>query len=193
MKKLSRETEIKLRLANVAVARRSLRRLGFRAVQGRHLERNLLFDAPRNELQRTKRMLRLRTAGRRAWLTFKGPASGDSRFKVRREVETELSKPERARAILEALGFRVVFRYEKYRTVFAAKGALKQGEVMLDETPIGDFLELEGSAHWIRRVAKSLGRQAGEFIAADYGALYRAWCRRAGRRPGDMVFRLRKG
>jgi adenylate cyclase class 2 len=60
---------------------------------------------------------------------------------------------------------------------------------MLDETPIGNYLELEGNPAWIRRLAGRLGAEPREFITKDYGALYAEWCRRRGRKMTDMIFR----
>ena len=90
-------------------------------------------------------------------------------------------------AFLKGLGYEPVFRYEKYRTEFTRPG--HAGAVMLDETPIGDYLELEGSPRWIERTARALGKSPAEFITASYGALYREHCQARGAVPGNMVFR----
>ena len=42
----------------------------------------------------------------------------------------------------------------------------------LDETPIGDFLELEGERRAIDRSARLLGYGPADYIARSYGALY---------------------
>jgi adenylate cyclase class IV len=89
--------------------------------------------------------------------------------------------------ILSALGYLPVFRYEKFRTTYALPGisALK---IELDETPMGTYLELEGSVAGIDRAACHLGYSRREYITGSYGALYLASCRRQGRKPGDMLF-----
>jgi adenylate cyclase class 2 len=61
---------------------------------------------------------------------------------------------------------------------------------MLDQTPIGDFLELEGSPAWIDRTACALGYSPDDYITASYGALYLARCQARGVEPGHMVFGL---
>jgi adenylate cyclase class 2 len=59
---------------------------------------------------------------------------------------------------------------------------------MLDETPVGAFLELEGAPRWIDRTARSLGFRESDYITASYGALYRQFCDMKGVAPGNMVF-----
>jgi len=88
--------------------------------------------------------------------------------------------------ILAGLGYRPVFRYEKYRTVYRRIG--RPGLAMLDETPIGNFLELEGSPRSIDRMAGELGYSGADYILDSYGKLYLDHCARAGVRPRDMIF-----
>lgn len=188
MRSGGRETEIKLALPDAAAVRRRLRQWGFRVSQPRGLEENILFDTPGRALRRNGCMIRLRGVRGRYWLTFKGPAGKGRRYKMRAEAETELSQPRAARRILAGLGFKPVFCYQKYRTVYLGPQRWSGGEVMVDETPIGDFLELEGGPAWIRRLARALGASPEEFITQDYAALYTDWCRRRGRPVGQMVF-----
>ncbi|MGH9660150.1 MAG: class IV adenylate cyclase, partial [Bryobacteraceae bacterium] len=82
------------------------------------------------------------------------------------------------------LGYRPVFRYEKRRAVYNGRGGL----ICVDETPIGNFLELEGPPAWIDRTARRLGFRDGDYITASYGELYLDWCRTAGVEPSDMTF-----
>jgi len=188
MRAAGKETEIKLAIASAAAARRRLRRLGFRVVQPRRFEVNLVLETPRQRLRRRGCLLRLRSTNGRHWLTFKGPAATSRRYKIRDEWETEVADAAAARALLAALGLEPWFRYEKFRTVLAGRGRWRGGEAMLDETPIGNFVELEGSRRWIRRVARALGAGPEEFIAKSYAALYSDWCRRRRRPFRHMVF-----
>lgn len=181
-----RETEVKLTVRNPANVRRQLRRQGFCVQHPRQLEQNVLFDTPGRDLRRRGCMLRLRSVKGQHWLTFKGAVGRTGRYKVREESETELADVCAARRILAGLGFQPVFRYEKYRTVYRGRG--QSGEVMLDETPIGDFVQLEGPPGWIRRLARMLGAGPHEFITQNYAELYADWCRRTGRRPTHMTF-----
>lgn len=189
MKAASKEVEIKLLVGDVAGVRRCLRRLGFRVRQPRGLEENVIYDTPAGTLRKRGALLRIRAFRGDCTLTYKEAAGKSKRYKIRREIETPLADGVAAREILSALGYRPSFRYEKYRTVYKAPQNWRGGEVMLDETPIGNYLELEGRQAWIRRVAGRLGTEPREFISDDYGALYAEWCRRRGRKMTDMVFR----
>jgi adenylate cyclase, class 2 len=183
------EVEVKLPVRDdPAAVRRMLRRLGYRVRVARALEVNLLFDTPGRKLRRTGKLIRIRRLGKRHVLTFKG-VSRASKHKVREEIETEASNPRALQKILDRLGFHPVFRYEKYRTEFARPG--EPGVVTLDETPIGNYLEVEGPPRWIDRTARELGYTAGDYITASYGRLYQNWCRKGGRTTGNMVFGAR--
>jgi adenylate cyclase, class 2 len=195
--KPARETEIKLRLSSAADGRRRLKRLGARAA-GRVFERNLVFDTPDGMLFSRGQLLRLRSArpmgrggaGGRAEVTNKGPAKGGrrARYKVRTETEFEVSDAAAAEAILAALGLVVRFRYEKRRTTYRLPRRAGL-EIVLDETPIGAFLELEGRPREIDRAARMLGFAAADYIVSSYLGLYLEDCRQRGVPPGDMTFR----
>jgi adenylate cyclase class 2 len=181
----SHEIEIKLAVPDVRSARALLRKAGFRVVKPRVFEANAVFDTPKLTLRKSSRLLRVRTAGRAATLTYKGKPVG-GRHKSREELETKLSDAAKTSTILERLNLRPVFRYEKYRTEF--QQPRHAGVAVLDETPIGVYLELEGTEHWIDRTAKRLGFTEHDYITASYGRLYLEWCKAHRRKPGDMVF-----
>ncbi len=180
-----REVEIKLLLASAEQGRGLLRRAGFRVLQRRVFECNTVFDTPEGSLRARGLLLRLRHVGHRTLLTFKGLAA-KGKYKSRPELETVVPDSETFEAILGGLGFVPVFRYEKYRTEYG--GADKRGVVMLDETPIGVYLELEGTPGWIDRTARLLRFAEEHYITDTYGDLYRSFCRRKAIRPHDMVF-----
>lgn len=179
------EVEIKLAIASAAEGEARLRRAGFTPLHQRAFEANTVFDTPALELIHSGRLLRLREFRGEALLTFKGrPEPGP--HKRRREIETQVSGGAAMQAVLEALGYQAVFRYEKYRTAFAREGA--DGHAFLDETPIGCYLELEGAPGWIDRTAAELGFGREDYITLSYGSLYREHCRKAGVEPSHMVF-----
>lgn len=182
-----REVEIKLAAPGAVWARRLLRRHGFRPLERRALQSDVILDTASRRLRRAGSLLRLRRSGSRTWLTYKGPAA-PGRHKSREELELELAGAEAAtlERVLTRLGFRPWFRYQKYRTPFAARGS--RGVVALDETPIGVFLELEGPPNWIDRTARRLGFGKPDYITETYADLYRAHCRERGRKVRDMVF-----
>lgn len=119
------ETEIKLPVRDPRVLKRRLRELGFRRIKTRYFESNHLFDFPDQRLRKARCLLRLRFEGRQGVLTYKGAPLPSDLYKVRREVEARVSEGSRVKEILEGLGLRETFSYEKYRTVYAPPGRQK--------------------------------------------------------------------
>lgn len=181
----NREIEIKLAIEDPPCVRRRLRAAGFRVHRGRVFESNTVFDTPDLKLRAASSLLRVRRAGSKSTFTFKGPPV-PSKHKSREELEVEISDAGLTSAIVEKLGLRPVFRYEKYRTEFRRPGS--SGTVTLDETPIGWYLELEGSDRWIDRTARTLGFPERDYITASYGALFLEWRARHGAKAADMIF-----
>lgn len=189
------ETEIKLKVSSVRAIRRRLADLGFVIFERRHFERNFLFDFPDMRLRQSGSVVRLRHEGKRSVLTFKGAPIQSRDYKIRREVETEIADAGPMRAILESLGLREVFCYEKFRTTYAPgrRSEIPSGGVVIfDETPIGNFLELEGPKRWIDAVARQLGFHRPDYISASYVSLYYAQRLEEGKKPGNMVFAAEK-
>lgn len=207
------EIEVKLRVADIAVLRRKLRALGARLLN-RVQEWNVLLDTPRQRLRKNGQLLRLRSerplsspkAPVRSLLTYKGPGlqprgsaslagfPGDSRgschrYKVRVEVEAPVSEPERLAGVLASIGLVPSFRYEKYRSTYRLP-RLSRLLIELDETPIGVFLELEGSPRSIDRASRLLGFTPDDYLVSSYAALYFDYCRRHRLPPGDMLFAM---
>ncbi len=127
-------------------------------------------------------------SGFSALLTFKGPVGAPRRgakrasekigkkegapaYKIREEHEIRVSDQEEASRIIEGLGFRPCFRYEKFRTTYRLPG-IRNLKLEVDETPIGLFLELEGPGREIDRAAARLGFGRAEYITKSYGALF---------------------
>jgi adenylate cyclase class 2 len=158
------ETEIKFRAADLGRVRRDLLEMGAVLVREGHREENGLYDFPGGTLRAGRRALRLRTAGKKAYLTFKGTPEKSRRFKIRREFETEVRDAAALRKILKALGLVPVFRYVKRRT------ELRWGRVTicLDELVIGTFVELEGERQHIVKLAKRLNVPSRDWVKKDY-------------------------
>ncbi len=179
------DTEIKLAVPDVGTARRLLRAAGFRVHKRRVFESNIMFDNPAGEIRAAAAALRVRDAAGAGSLTYKGKPVA-SKHKSREELEVEISDGETAARILERLGFRPIFRYEKYRTEYKQSGS--SGVATLDETPIGTYLELEGNPRWIDRTARRLGFPESDYITKSYGRLYLEWCDRQKRKPTNMLW-----
>jgi adenylate cyclase class 2 len=158
------EIEVKVRVKDAAAMRQAILRSGAQLEKERYPEENTLFDLPLRVLTSKKCALRLRRAGRKVFLTFKGAPQKSRRFKVREEHETEVRNEKALRRILRGLGFVAIFRYEKSRTTFR-RGRLR---ISLDETAAGVFCEFEGERSDIVRYARTLGFSSAEMIKQDY-------------------------
>jgi len=179
------ETEIKLRLDSAAQGLALLAEAGFVPKHERAFEANLVFDTPGRDLLHSRRLLRLRRFRDQYTLTFKGaPLPGPHKSRV--ELETRVADGAALEQIFLALDYQLLFRYEKYRTTFVRAG--ESGEAVLDETPVGIYLELEGAPEWIDELAALLGFSREAYILDSYGTLYRQHCERAGVEPTHMVF-----
>ncbi|MGA8029797.1 MAG: class IV adenylate cyclase [Bryobacteraceae bacterium] len=180
------EVEVKIRLASVPAIIDRLRHSGFSVSVPRQFEANTLYDTQHHSLRKQEMLLRLRQIGEKGAITWKGPGDPGP-YKSRPELETTVGSVEKLAQILAQLGFQPSFRYEKYRTEFLqAENA--RGTVTLDETPIGDFLELEGPGDWIDAAAKQLGFSRQDYVLDSYARLYLADCERRGVEPSNMVF-----
>lgn len=181
----SNEIEIKFRVADLESLRGRLRQLGLEQITPRTHEVNALFDLPGHPLRNRGDLLRLRKYGESWVLTHKAKSKEkDGPHKTRIETETRVEDGEEMEAILRALQFEPSFRYEKFRAEW--KG--EQGHVVIDETPIGDFAEIEGPAEWIDSMAGKLGIQRSDYIKETYAGLFVAWKRETGSSAQEMTF-----
>lgn len=181
------ETEVKIRFAGTPeAARERIERSGYAVIQPRVKESDQTFDRGAAELRNADQLLRLRRSGPHSTVTYKGPAAR-GRYKSREEIEFDVSDPSNFELVLNRLGYTAGFRYEKYRTKFAAPDA-EPGIVTIDETPMGVFLELEGPADWIDATALRLGLSPSEYCTASYAALYCDFRSSHEGAPINMVF-----
>lgn len=178
------EVEVKFALGDLDEACRRLLAAGAQPVGERQFEDNRLYDDPAGSLRTARRVLRLRTVGTRHFLTFKeGPTEVQdrSRYKEREELESEVADGETLHAVFLRLGYQVRWRYQKWRQSWR----YDRLHIELDETPIGNFLELEGEPAVIDAVAERLGFDRSDYITASYRELYELL---AGAEAGDLVF-----
>lgn len=165
------EIEIKARLKDRAAFAAKLQTLGFELKTPETFERNILFDTPEGSLRARRELLRIREYGGKWKLTHKADTETESPHKVRVETELEISDGNALAAILERLGYRPVFVYEKRRTEWTDD----KGDVVLDATPIGDYAELEGEHAWIDETARKLGIDSSQYLTASYARLFFDW------------------
>jgi adenylate cyclase class 2 len=180
---MPKEIEIKFRIENPRALTRALRHAGFRQVTRSTHEMNSLYDLPGQKLRKRGELLRLRKYGQQWVLTHK--AKGKSgRHKVRTELETRVENGEQMDAILRALGFSPTFRYEKYRAEWSDGTA----HAVIDQTPIGNFGELEGPGRWIDRTARALDIASRDYITQTYADLFFTWKRKSRNPATEMTF-----
>lgn len=159
------EVEVKFWVPDLAVFRETLLAAGGRLVRPRVYERNVRYDTEKGGLLQRDELLRLRqdTIVR---LTFKGvdESAEQSEAKVREEIEIEVDDFERAAALIGRLGFEAKQVYEKYRETFE----MGDVEVVLDEMPFGNFVELEGEEDAIKAAAARLELDWNRRVVTNY-------------------------
>lgn len=158
----------------------------------RHFEDNWLLDNEAESLLRAGAALRVRTANGTGLVTFKGIVreSAGSPLKIREEVETAVSDPEETVRLFECLGFKRTFRYQKYRTIYSAEVDDGHVEVTFDETPMGNFIEIEGDEARVLKVLARVGYTAQDSVRESYPELQLARCREKGIPLEDLVFQI---
>lgn len=182
------EREVKLSFPSAAAARSALLAAGASASQPRRLQDDALYDTPEELLRRKGCIVRVRTEhwpdGRStATMTAKGPVQPGP-MKIREEHETRVEKGDALAQVLDVLGLRPWFRYQKYREEFSAPNLI----VAIDETPVGVFVELEGSEDAIRSMAAALGRSPDDFILDSYYRLFQTLREQFGLAGPHMMF-----
>jgi predicted adenylyl cyclase CyaB len=176
------ERELKFRCESLDALVARLRALSAVPVTKRGLEDNVIFDK-KGELAAQGALLRLRRDAHGVRLTFKGPAHFEGGVKLRPEHEALVgSNPEAAVAILLALGFTAVRRYQQRREEWDLGGVA----VALDETPLGGYAEFEGDG--AEAAARRCGFDPAMSERRDYLALWDDHRRAHPQAPADMVF-----
>ena len=212
------EIELKFPIHDLARLQSRLPGLGFQLDTPRTFEQNTLYDTPARTLRASRQILRLRRYGGLWTLTHKrpeGPATegapaqyaSEKKYKVRIETETRVDDGPALDAILQQLGYAPVFRYEKFRTEWSRTaptigGPLFAGppnllslsvpnagiHLVLDETPIGDYAELEGPPASIDHALAQLAVDPATCLTDSYGHLFLDWKQRTGSPAENLTF-----
>jgi adenylate cyclase class 2 len=177
------EREIKLRFESVDVARGAIEATGATPLLGRRLQEDALLDDEDETLRRRGCALRIRCENGKSRITFKGPIQASS-MKLRDEFETVVGDGALLLRIFEELGYHVWFRYEKYREEYSREDVI----VAIDETPVGVFVEIEGTEQGISSMAEALGRRPDEYVLDSYRSLFLKHRDAHGLSGSDMVF-----
>jgi adenylate cyclase class 2 len=181
------ETEIKFRVESVGELVLQLRQAGFRQQTPRAFESNVLFDTPDRKMRAQTEILRIRNYAGKWTVTHKrlpdvGP--GEDAHKHRVETETEVGDGDVLAQVFKSLGLVEAFRYEKWRSEWTDG----EGHCVIDETPIGDYAELEGLPEWIDRIAARIGVDRASYITLSYGRLFEQWRAEHHSNANDLTF-----
>jgi adenylate cyclase class 2 len=177
------EREVKIRFPDPDLARTALARIGAVPLRPRRLQDDTLFDTRDSALRAKRAVVRLRCEPDRAFLTYKGPVQPGP-MKIREEQETEVADADVLRRVLHELGLQAWFRYQKFREEYEAPGVV----IALDETPVGTYIEIEGSEEGILTVTDALGHTAADFILDSYRGLFMAFLQANHLSARDMLF-----
>jgi len=177
------EREIKLRFESVERARADIEAAGATPLLGRRLQEDALLDDEDESLRRRGCALRIRSENGKSRITFKGPIQSAS-MKLRDEFETVVGDGALLLTIFQELGYHIWFRYEKYREEYAREEVI----VAIDETPVGVFVEIEGSEQGITAMAEALGRTSDDYVLDSYRSLFLKHRDAHGLTGSDMLF-----
>jgi adenylate cyclase class 2 len=180
---MPQEIEVKFPLRDRHELVRKLHDIGGQRLYPETFEDNIVLDR-RGELRTKGALLRVRKFGKYSIATYKGPMSIEGGVKTRDEVQTGVESFELAIQLFDTLGYKPVFRYQKFREVWRVRDA----EVVIDRTPIGEYFEIEGPIDLIRGLAADLGMEMDQAIRQTYADLYRQARRTRADLPNDMVF-----
>ncbi len=184
------EIELKFQISDLSALQTKLAAAGYRMDTPRTFEQNTLFDMPARTLKQSGQVLRVRQYGDKYVITHKRhPDDEDlgSRYKVRIETESEVSDGPALAEIFTRLGYGPVFKYEKYRTEYS-HGDAPGAHLVVDETAIGCYAELEGPTDWIDRTLRELGVSPADCLTLSYGKLFLQWKQRTGSPAENLTF-----
>ena len=183
------ETEVKFYIRDLKKIETHLLDWKARLIQSRVYEINYRYDLPDGSLKANGVVLRLRNDVK-ACLTFKGPSTLVDGIFSRQELEFTVSDFGTAKNFLEALGYIQILIYEKYRVIYELADCL----IMLDELPIGDFVEIEGSdSSGIRKLTEQIGLDFESAVGAGYAKIFDSYNSRNGLPPSDLTFDAMRG
>lgn len=180
------ETELKIPATDLDAVRDALVRHAATQTHTMAREVNILLDTVDDRLRRSGSILRLRTYGEQHLVTFKGPVKYLGKIKERPEYEVSCDDAGRMAELFQHLGFSAIARYEKYREAWL----FGEVEVVLDHTPMGDFVEVEGPPETLNTTAVSLGLDPERAVRGSYLSLWSEYrtSHHGENLPDDMVF-----
>jgi len=189
------EIELKFSVSDSAALQLLLPQLGFHLETPRTFEHNTLYDTPARDLRGRTEILRIRQYGPLWTVTHKrtarpGDVTEPSRYKVRIETETAVADGPALGHIFESLGYIPAFTYEKFRIEWSAIDVATNStpHLVIDETPIGIYAELEGPTAWIDHMLAELQIDPSTCLTDSYGKLFLDWKQRTGSTAENLTF-----
>ena len=180
------EIELKFPVYDPTALQALLPGLGLHLETPRTFEHNTLYDTSARDLRARTQLLRLRQYGNVCTLTHKRLPDNylpESRYKTRIETETTIANCDAMAEIFKQLGYVPAFIYEKYRTEWShpiSPDSATLAHLVIDETPIGIYAELEGPPDWIDQALIDLHIDLATCLTDSYGKLFLDWKQRTG-------------
>lgn len=187
------EIELKFPISNLDSLTSRLIQLGFHQDTPRTFEHNTLYDTPARDLRSRREILRIRQYGPVCTVTHKRLSAEDdprnTRYKVRIETETKVAEGPALAEIFRNLGYVPAFVYDKFRSEWSPPASTEvTGHLVIDETPIGSFVEIEGPTAWIDETVAKLGVDPASCLIDSYGKLFLDWKQRTGSPAENLTF-----
>ncbi len=177
------ETEIKLYVPDLNTVKQRLEAVGAVITAPWIYERNVRYDDAERTLTPRGVVVRLREDSR-VRLTYKEDGKVTEGIMSRFEAEVEVSDFDAMETILGKMGYTPYLTYEKYRTTYE----LDDTEIVLDEMPYGNFVEIEGEIGAIKRVIATLGMENARRYEGSYATLFEKVRRKLGLTFMDLTF-----
>ena len=184
-----KEREIKLYIKDLPALAERLRLCGGELVQPRVYEKNIRLDTADAKLQQERKLLRLRQDDQ-VWVTFKENAHLEDGVITRTEIEFGATDLDAVQKLFAGLGYYPAIVYEKYRRTYRLGDVL----VMLDELPIGNFIEIEAPNNiLIEGMVQMLGLDGSRAINTNYLGLWAMVKQNADLKVHDLTFQALEG
>lgn len=166
------EVEVKIHIGDLEAFRARLAKAEATVIAERYRERNQLYTSPHRDFEQEGIVLRLRRDAENK-IALKTPSHDTTQgTNTRNEFETTIGDMQVMDDILRQLGYKHGPFYEKYRTIYVLPGS--NAEIMVDELPFGNFVEIEGTPGAIEDAIQRLGLEGAHRIHTNYAGLLRA-------------------
>ncbi len=172
------ETEVKIRIDAVEPIKQKLLEMKAELYKKRAVQTDSYFG--NKTMKKKGQTLKIRD---NALLIYKGPSQKKNNIRSNEEIEIMVDNAAYLKQLLEQLGYLQYWKKERYRESYL----VNMTQICIDETPIGNFIEIEGKKENIIDIAKQLGFSQKKFIADSYGKLWKEFAKK-NKRNGDMVF-----